>query len=276
MTLNSLEIILPVRNPTEVLEQTVKSIVGQTDRGFSVLISDNYTTKGGEWIDAAVNEFRKAGIPVRRIKPPVELGRVEHWNWAHYQTDTEWVKPVFAGDWLELDYVAKLRAAKTANPECRYIFTSYVLHRLNEAPVTVISPWVGRFYPAAEMKKVVLRNGMQFGPPSAAAYERAAFVASGGYPTPLPICSDSLLFCALASRHGVLGMAEPLCNFNIHGARFSTGLAEKRKFTFQETITYLCMLGYQAWSEKAAFSGMAFLRLLVRELRGYRHACKTK
>ena len=68
---------------------------------------------------------------------------------------------------------------------------------------------------------------MQFGPPSAAAYERTAFVAAGGYPTPLPICSDSLLFCALASRHGVLGMAEPLCHFNIHGARFSTGLARE-------------------------------------------------
>jgi hypothetical protein len=274
--LKTLEFILPVRNPTEVLEQTVKSIAGQTDRGFSVLISDNYTTKGGEWIEAAMGEFQKAGIAARRIKPPVELGRVEHWNWAHYQANSEWLKPVFAGDWLELDYVAKLRAAAAANPACRYIFASYVLHRLNVAPETVSSPWVGRFYPAAEMKTAVLRYGMQFGPPSVAAYERTAFIGAGGYPTPLPICSDGLLFCALASRYGALGMAEPLCHFNIHGARFSTGLGEKRKFTFQETITYFWLLGYQAWSEKVQFSGVMFLRLLLREFRGYRRAGKAK
>jgi hypothetical protein len=272
--LNTLEFILPLRNPTEVLEQTVRSITGQTDRNFSVLISDNYTTKGGEWIDAAMSEFAKAGIAVRRIKPPVELGRVEHWNWAHYQANGDWLKPVFAGDWLELNYVAKLRDALAANPACRYVFASYVLHRLNEAPVTVSSPWVGRFYPAAEMKTAVLRYGMQFGPPSAAAYERTVFIAAGGYPTPLPICSDSLLFCALASRHGVLGMAEALCHFNIHGARFSTGLGEKRKFTFQETITYNWMLGYQAWSEKVEFCRLAFLRMLLREFRNYRRDSK--
>jgi hypothetical protein len=273
---NTLEIILPVRNPTEVLAQTARSLTGQTDRGFSVLISDNYTTKGGEWLDATMNEFQKAGIAARRIQPPVELGRVEHWNWAHHQSGAEWLKPVFAGDWLELDYVAKLRAAHAANPACRYIFTPYVLHRLNQPPETVTSPWVGRFFSAAEMKTAVLSYGMQFGPPSAAAYERTAFMDSGGYPTPLPICSDSLLFCALASRHGVFGFAEPLCHFNIHGARFSTGLSEKRKFTFQETITYYWMLGYQAWSEKIPFCRVAFLRLFLRELRAYRRACKTK
>lgn len=274
--MKTLEFILPVRNPTEVLEQTVSSIVGQTDRNFSVLISDNYTTKGGEWIDAAVIEFQKAGITARRIQPPVELGRVEHWNWVHYQTTGDWLKPVFAGDWLELNYVAKLRAAQDANPACRYIFASYVLHRLNEAPVTVTSPWVGRFFPPAEMKSSVLRYGMQFGPPSAAAYERTTFIAAGGYPTPLPICSDSLLFCAMASRHGVLGFAEPLCHFNIHGARFSTTLGEKRKFTFQETITYYWMLACQAWSERVHFCKISFARMLLRELRSYRRDCKAK
>jgi hypothetical protein len=274
--LNTLEIIMPVRNPTDVLAQTASSIAGQTDRGFSVLISDNYSTKGGEWIDAAMVEFQKAGISARRIKPPAELGRVEHWNWAHHQTDAEWVKPVFAGDWLELNYVARVRATRAANPQCRYIFANYILHTQNEAPQTVGSAWTGRYYPPAEMQNIVLRYGMQFGPPSVAAYERAAFIEAGGYPTPLPICSDCLLFCAMASRYGAFGLAEPLCHFNIHGARFSTGLGEKRKFTFQETITYLWMLAYQAWSEKMPFSRVAFVRMLLRELRSYRRAIKAQ
>ncbi len=265
----TLEIILPLRNPTVVLDQTAKSLAAQHDRRFSILISDNYSTKGREFIDGAVAEFQKAGITVRRVQPPVELGRVEHWNWAHHQAEAEWLKPVFAGDWLDLEFVAKLRAGITAHPACRYVFSPYVLHRSNTEPQTVTSVWAGKFREPAEMENHVLSLGMQFGPPSAAAYERTAFVAAGGYPTPLPICADSLLFCALAARFGVLGLAEPLCHFNIHDARFSTNLGEKRKDTFRENITYLFMLGYHAWARRVAFSKLGFARLLARETRSY-------
>ncbi len=267
--MSTLEIILPLRNPTDVIEQTVRSIVGQTDRGFSVLLSDNHSTKGTELIDAAARQLESAGLTVRRVLPAIELGRVEHWNWAHHQATGDWLKPVFAGDWLELDYVAKLRAAREGNPACRYIFVGFVLHRLDTAPTKVVSAWAGRFHAAAEIQQVVLRYGMQFGPPSAAAYERNAFLSLGGYPTPLPICSDSLLFCAMAGRFGVLGLAEPLCHFNIHGARFSTSLPQKRKDTFRENITYYFMLVYQAWANRISFSKPAFARLLWRETRAH-------
>jgi hypothetical protein len=271
--LNTLEIILPLRNPTAVIEATVKSLVAQTDRRFSILLSDNFSTSGGELLADAATTFEAAGIAVRRVRPPFELGRVEHWNWAHFESHAEWLKPVFAGDWLEVDYTAKLRAASLANPGCRYIYAAYVLHRVEMAPLTVSSPWAGGFRTATEMEKVVLRYGMQFGPPSTAAYEKTALLAVGGYATPLPICADSLLFCALASRFGALGLAEPLCNFNIHGARFSTGLGEKQRDAFREAFTYCLMLGYQAWAERVPFSKFAFARLLWRQARAY---CQVK
>ncbi len=59
--LDSLEIILPLRNPTAVLDQTAKSIAAQTDRRFSVLISDNHSTKGTEFIDAAAGQLDRRG-----------------------------------------------------------------------------------------------------------------------------------------------------------------------------------------------------------------------
>jgi glycosyltransferase involved in cell wall biosynthesis len=267
--LNTLEIILPLRNPTTVIGQTIKSLVAQTDRRFSVLLSDNYSTEGRELMTVAAAELQAAGITVRRVRPPMELGRVEHWNWAHYEATGDWLKPVFAGDWLETNYIAKLRAASLANPGCRYIYASYVLHRLDTEPETVRSIWAGRFQSAKEMERIVLRYGMQFGPPSAAAYERTAFNAIGGYPTPLPICSDSLMFCALAARFGALGLPDALCNFNIHGARFSTSLPQKRKDSFRESVTYYLMLGYGAWAQRIPFSKIAFARMLARETRHY-------
>jgi hypothetical protein len=268
--LNSLEIILPLRNPPPVLEQTVKSLAAQTDRGFTVLLSDNHSSRGEAEFASAEKTLVSAGIAVRRVRPPVELGRVEHWNWAHYEARAEWLKPIFAGDWLEPWYVARLRMAVDHSPECRYVFTPFVLHWGDEPPRVVTNPWAGKFHRAEVMAQIVLAGGMQFGPPSAAAYERTAFISLGGFPTTLPICSDSLLFCAMASRFGALGLPEPLCHFNIHGARFSTTLPGKQAATFQETLTYYWMLANRVWSERAPFPWLAFVRLLLRERRAYR------
>jgi glycosyltransferase involved in cell wall biosynthesis len=137
-TLNfDLEIILPLRNPTSVLEQTTESLVAQTDRRFSVLLSDNHSTQGGGLIDSAAAQFASAGIAVRRVRPPFELGRVEHWNWAHHEATGNWLKPVFAGDWLERNYVEKLRAAALGNSGCRYIYVAFLLHRQDAKPELV-------------------------------------------------------------------------------------------------------------------------------------------
>src|SRR5580698_8170005 len=163
--MRTIEIIIPLRNPPAAFERSVESLLAQKERSFSVLLSDNHSTKGGELIAAAVERLRGAGIAMRSVRPPLELGRVEHWNWAMYESAGEWLKPLFAGDWLDADYVALLRGAMAENPECRYIFCSYVLHPGGNPPVTVTSPWVGRFRPPAEMQQNVLSHGMQFGPP---------------------------------------------------------------------------------------------------------------
>ena len=106
-----IEVIIPLRNPTDVLRKTVCSLVEQTNSDFSVLISDNFSTQGQELISEGVNQLQGAGIAVRVLRPPAELGRVEHWNWAHHGAAGAWLKPLFAGDWLEPDYVARPRRA---------------------------------------------------------------------------------------------------------------------------------------------------------------------
>jgi hypothetical protein len=265
----NIEIIIPLRNPSAVFERTISSLTAQTDCRFSVLFSDNHSTQGLALVTEAIAELEVAGIPVRRICPPYELGRVEHWNWSHHETKSEWLKPLFVGDWLEPSYVAELRAALIGYPNCKYVYSAYVLHRDDQAPVTMQNPWLGRFLNAEKMRRIVLCEGGKFGPPSVAAYERTVFVALGGFPTSLPICSDNLLFCTMASRFGAFGIADPLCHFNIHGARFSTTLGTKKAQTLREVLTYHCLLAYSAWSSRAIFSLPGFLMLLFREMRAY-------
>jgi len=264
----TLEILIPVRNPTEVFDQTVESLTLQTEKNFSVLISDNFSTKGQEHIAAALEKLSAAGIAARKIQPPVELERVEHWNWAHYQSAADWLKPLFVGDWLEPGYTLAVQAVILREPRCTYIYCGFQYHRA-EATRTVIQHWNGRFYTPEEMQDVVMRFGMQFGPPSAAAYERTAFVALGGYASTLPISADSLMFCTLAARFGATGIQETLVHFNIHAARFSTTLPGKQRDTYREALTCFFMLGYHAWTERDRFPVLGFLRLLARETKNY-------
>jgi len=261
------EILIPVRNATDVFRKTVESLAAQTDKEFTVLISDNFSQSGHEHIDWALSLLGEAGIRARRVSPPTELGRVEHWNWLHYQSGADWLKPLFAGDWLEPDYIQSVRNAASSDPRCEYIYTGYQYHRGTETSTT-ISKWTGRFFTPQEMQEVVLRYAMQFGPPSAAAYSSTAFLSLGGYAAELPITADSFLFCTMAARFGAYGVPKALCHFNIHANRFSTTLPEQRLYTHRETLTYVFTLAYHAWTEKDNFPVMGYLRLLAREYKG--------
>src|ERR1700716_291691 len=96
-----LAVLIPLRNPTEVLRRTIASLTAQTDREFFVLLSNNHSTTGLNFIEEARNALEQSGLKVSLIQPPQELERIEHWNWMHFQSSAEWIKLLFAGDWLE-------------------------------------------------------------------------------------------------------------------------------------------------------------------------------
>ncbi len=258
-----LEILIPIRNATEVFARTIESLAAQTERRFTVLISDNFSTSGGEHLEQALARLAAAGIPARRIRPPSELGRVEHWNWLHYQSAAMWLKPLFAGDWLEPDYIAAVREVCAREPRCAYVYCGFHHHQGGQSH-SAAPAYSGRFFTAPEMQEIVLRYAMQFGPPSAAAYRHDAFLKSGGYDPRLPICADSLLFCKLAARHGAWGLERPLAHFLIHAARFSDSLGAKRRETFRENLCYMAELGITARHERWRFPVAGYARLFAR------------
>ena len=265
----TLEVLIPARNPTGVFRQTIESLAAQTDKNFSVLVSDNFSTQGMDEFDHALKTLAAAGIAARKIRPPQELGRVEHWNWLHQQSEADWLKPLFAGDWLESSYMERLRETVRATPSCQYVFSNGYTHRPGEQPWTAENLWTGKFNSPAEMQKVVLSFGMQFGPPSAAAYARKAFVLAGGYDPKLPICADSYLFCKMAALFGAAGMSDRLFHFQIHGARFSHDLRGKRWEPFRESMIYYFKLLHDVRAAGGHVPVVGFLRLLARACRGY-------
>jgi hypothetical protein len=267
---HEIAVLIPLRNPTEVLRRTIESLTAQTDREFSVLLSDNHSTTGLNFIEEARNALEQSGLKVELIQPPQELERVEHWNWMHTQSSAEWLKPLFAGDWLEPGCVTAIQVGISLHPFCRFLHTGYVFHSAKGSTIPVNDQCIGTYRSAEVMLDRVLRYGHQFGPPIAVAYERTAFLAAGGYQTALPICADSLLFCQLAVRFGVLGIPDLLGHFNLHGARFSTDLAARFKNIYREKLTYHAMLVYHAWTESRPIPLIGVLRVIAREIRSYR------
>jgi hypothetical protein len=258
-----LNILIPVRNPTEVILDSVRSLIRQNNRSFSVLLSDNYSNTGVELIDQARNLLNEAGITCELLQPPSELGRVEHWNWLHYQSKAEWLKPLFAGDWLEEIYISRVFELRKRYPECRYFYSSYHYHKKGEEKVVVPS-WAGALRSRDEMRLVVARHGMQFGPPSAACYHRDLFYQHGAYNPMIPICADSYLFCQLAAAAPSYGFREALCHFHIHDSRFSTDLDTKTRKSLQEGRFYATSLAAQSWLQRWKVPPVNWVRRLVK------------
>src|SRR5882724_712314 len=159
----TLEIVIPLRNPTNVLENTVRSLVHQKAKTFSVLFSDNFSTQGREIIESSAGALRAAGLAVRGVKPPEELGRVEHWNWSHRQATADWIKPLFVGDWLEPIYVTRVLQAMEDWPGVEIINCSFVTHLADGDPTEVI--YRGGVRSPEEVMADACKEGNCFGGP---------------------------------------------------------------------------------------------------------------
>ncbi len=258
------EIIIPARNPTEVLLESVDSLAAQSFKDFRVTLSDNHSMVGLDFFERAVAVLKSSGISCRTIRPMRELGRVEHWNWACQQAESVWIKPLFAGDSLLPSSMAKFQDAITVHPDISFFFSPYIYCSDGQETSPTHFPWAG-INSADKMREVVIKYGMQFGPPSGVLFTKELFVNLGGFAPGLPITADCLLFCRMAAHSGAYGFAEPLFRFNIHGARFSKSLPSKRKETLAETWNYRMSLLYYAWTQGWNLHLIPFAKGMLRD-----------
>lgn len=215
-----IEILIPARNPGDVFTATIDSLLAQTDRGFTVLLSDNYSTSGAERIEEAARRLNAGGIPARIIRPPWELGRVQHWNWLHHQSEADWLKPLFVGDRLAPECIEACRATFTADPRLQFIFFQFYVHRGDETVLAKLGGLAGPVDPAEAARKAVLEGNFAGGPVNVL-YTRSAFQTVGGHLTSLPLTADFDLYTRLATEVPACALARPLGHFVLHDQRFA-------------------------------------------------------
>jgi hypothetical protein len=209
--MNQLEIILPVRNPTGVLRQTIQSLTAQANHSFSVLISDNSSSKGIEFIDESVEHLQQTGIAVRCVSAPFEMARIVHWNWSHAQSQAEWIKPLLPGAQLKATYVERLLQRASERPhaallrcdaDVRTEWGAEVL-RAPSAPTSLTPAEFLDYFPARVDWIGNLLN---------VAFRRVAWRALGGYPVHLPACAPVSLNALLSLHYGMENLPESLVN----------------------------------------------------------------
>lgn len=281
MSARWLDVIVPVRNPGAPIEGTIQSLLAQTDRNFGVLLSDNHSSTGTQWLEAARAQMEAAGIQVRQLRPPAELGRVEHWNWAHFASEANWMKPLFVGDTLEPEYVARLRERVTAQPGARLVRCGhFVVTPTGSIPAVQPPLPVERFSPR-EMLPHFPQHGNWLGGPVNFAYERTAFRGAGGFETQLPAAADLHLFVTLALRYGVEFLHEPLATFYLHEERFSHGIRRRRVNVALETWFILrqartfCLENGLPWQDGGVAAG-TWKQAMLEYWHPLKHAIKRR
>jgi hypothetical protein len=257
--MNTIEVLIPVRNPEQVFGETIESLISQTDKNFSVLISDNFSTKGLEYVERAVATLQATGIECRSLPLSHELERVEHWNWLHHQSSADWLKPLFAGDSLNSAYMEKLRAAVAAQAAARSVIAGDDWYSRDKPSPAKNMFRAGKFYSPEEARSFILHRGPRFISPGMMAYDRNAFIAVGGYCATLSRLSPALLAMTLAGTYGVLALGEqkePLCN-----------CSERANVGWCGEFTTTCsLLAYHAWTDNFPFSPFSFACICLRKL----------
>jgi hypothetical protein len=204
-----LEIIIPVRNGSRRLLQTAASLAAQTDRRFSVVLSDDFSATGPAQIEEAQHQLTAAGIAVRRLRPPRGLKRLEHWNWAHAQSRAAWLKLLLPGEELRPAYVERLGELVIRKPHVRFIRCDLAL-QTGWGPVEERAPFPRSGIEAAEFPHYFPRRVEWISRSINVACERTAWLAAGGYSTQLPACAALNFNVIQALHHGVENLGEPL------------------------------------------------------------------
>lgn len=211
-----LEIIIPVRNPDQRLARTVASLAAQTDRKFSVILSDNASGSGLNHLKEAQQQLAAVGIPARRIRAPGEMGRLEHWNWAHAMAEADWLKPLPMGSELRPAYVEALNQRIHRQPQAQSVRCDADV-MTEWGPETVRAPFQETSLSAAGFMEYFPASIRWLAGSSNMAFRRVAWQAAGGYSVQLPGSSFLNLNVILALHHGLENIHESLVAVDLAG-----------------------------------------------------------
>lgn len=117
-------IIIPVFNQKiEYFRRCIQSALDQNDSDVEVIVSDNHSTNG---CSAVPTEFSDPRI--RLVRPPRHLSIVQHFAYAAFQANGEFLSFLPSDDWLDPDWFSKMVSAMRRHPEASFAYCDIFRH----------------------------------------------------------------------------------------------------------------------------------------------------
>jgi len=236
-----IDVLIPIKNPSAILIDTIESLASQIDKNFNVILSDNYSNKGNEFFEASIKILYKAGIKSKLIRPKFELSRIQHWNYLHSKTDGEWLKPLFVGDILLPEYIQVVRKVIESRPQLQIIRCNFEMKGV-EGLIPAYYPFEKDYFSAQEFRDAYPKYGNWLGGPINFIYTKNAWQISGGYMVEMPACADLQLYTSLAAQYGLYSINTILARFQLHANRFSFGIRNRKVNGFIESFIIFRLL----------------------------------
>lgn len=97
--MKKLSIGIPTYNQGDYLEDTILSILNQTEKPYEIIVSNNHSTDNTSIILNKYSDF------IKIITPPEHLTMVENWNYLLNHVSGDWVSLISSDDLYEPNFV---------------------------------------------------------------------------------------------------------------------------------------------------------------------------
>ena len=226
---NSISVVMPVFNHAQFLERSLGAVAQQTRPPLEVIVVDDCSTDGGA--DAA-ETFRARIEPASRltvVRNAKNLGVNGATNSVLDRVRGDWICCTGADDWLQPNFIEAMGAAAALFPKAGIVTSQYVEFFEAEERTRVHDrrsehgTWYADepAYFAPEDLTRIMRRGHVAIQINASLMRTEALRTAGGYDPKLKWHADWFVAYALAFRHGLAVIPEPVATFRIAEGTFS-------------------------------------------------------
>lgn len=214
-----ISVCIPAYNFAEFLPQAIESVLQQAFADYELLIIDDCSTDGTA---AAVNRYAARDRRIRSIVNPRNLGLVGNWNRCLWEAKGEYIKFVFADDFLtSTEALGKLLAAFASGGSIALVGSSRNFVDGNGVFIQNVCPF--RRDAILSGKEAITRclaaQKNLIGEPTAVMFRKE--LATRGFDAKYSQIVDEEMWFHLLEQGDFAHIKEPLCAFRIHASQQS-------------------------------------------------------
>ena len=201
-------VIMPLYNKAPYVRKAVESVVGQTYRGWELIVIDDGSTDGGGDIVAAIADPRIQLVRQENAGVSAARNRGGALSTAPYTTFLD------ADDWWEPTFLEEMAGLIERHPDAGIYGTGYWIVKNDHKRLAPIGVEEGFAEGEINYCRVYARTLCMPLTSITVCIPRRVFDEAGGFPLGITLGEDFLLWLRIAITHKTVLLNKPLANYN--------------------------------------------------------------